>query len=193
MALERFIDDVAVEAVEVKLVQSLGSLFTPIKVYEMPSELVSRIAGESEENRALREQLNKKIQILRNGLSTCRKFVGTRGVSTNLTKEVRRFHDKPQGQDDDATWQINLADQNISPDCGNSNNTDAELKSERGGSVSGQSVVLASQVDSEDWSAAYLDATNVQPEMACPEEPNYAAPTSSHKKGKIKKRSKIVR
>lgn len=89
MALKRFIDDVAVEVVEVKLVQSLPGLFTPLKVFEMPSELVGRIAGESDENRALREQLDKKLQILEKGLRTCRQFASDRGVVGNSIKETR--------------------------------------------------------------------------------------------------------
>ncbi|GKZ78537.1 hypothetical protein AnigIFM56816_002211 [Aspergillus niger] len=91
VALKRFIDDVAVEVVEVKLVQSLPGLFTPLKVFEMPSELVSRIAGESDENRALRQQLDKKLQILEKGLRTCRQFASDRGVVGNGVKETRHL------------------------------------------------------------------------------------------------------
>ncbi|GKZ67889.1 hypothetical protein AnigIFM50267_002443 [Aspergillus niger] len=91
VALKRFIDDVAVEVVEVKLVQSLPSLFTPLKVFEMPSELVSRIAGESDENRALRQQLDKKLRILEKGLRTCRQFASDRGVVGNGIKETRHL------------------------------------------------------------------------------------------------------
>ena len=39
---------------------------------------MTRIAGESEENCALREQLNKKLHILTKGLETCKRFVGVR-------------------------------------------------------------------------------------------------------------------
>ncbi|KAI2848658.1 hypothetical protein CBS147343_4817 [Aspergillus niger] len=91
VALKRFIDDVAVEVVEVKLVQSLPGLFTPLKVFEMPSELVSRIAGESDENRALRQQLDKKLQILEKGLRTCRQFASDRGVVGIGIKETRHL------------------------------------------------------------------------------------------------------
>lgn len=94
MALKRFIDDVAVEVVEVKLVQSLSDIFTPLKVFEMPAELVSRIAGESDENRALRQQLNKKLQVLDQGLWTCRQFVSDRGIGMNGIKEGRHLNAK---------------------------------------------------------------------------------------------------
>ena len=39
---------------------------------------MTRIAGESEENCALREHLNKKLHILTKGLETCKRFVGVR-------------------------------------------------------------------------------------------------------------------
>ncbi|XRM46529.1 hypothetical protein ABZX51_009561 [Aspergillus tubingensis] len=94
VALKRFIDDVAVEVVEVKLVQSLSDIFTPLKVFEMPAELVSRIAGESDENRALRQQLNKKLQVLDQGLWTCRQFVSDRGIGMNGIKEGRHLNAK---------------------------------------------------------------------------------------------------
>ncbi|KAK1143992.1 hypothetical protein N8T08_005901 [Aspergillus melleus] len=82
-ALERFIDDVAVESIELELAQALTSILSPIKVFEMAPELVTRIAGESEENRAFRMQLNKKLQVLANGLVTCQQFVGNRGLDPN--------------------------------------------------------------------------------------------------------------
>ncbi|KAI2866543.1 hypothetical protein CBS63078_10775 [Aspergillus niger] len=173
VALKRFIDDVAVEVVEVRLVQSLASLFTPMKVFGMPPELVSRIAGESEENHAVREQLSKKLQILGNGLSTCRQFVGSRGVGTNLTKEY----------------------------CDNSDEIDAELKTDMGESISEQSMIFASQSTSEIWSLesgqsaekpSCLDPDNAEPEIACPEEQYYADPKLPCRKGKKKKRSKNV-
>lgn len=80
MALKRFIDDVAVEAVENKLVVSLSDLFSPIAVFEMAPEMVTSIAGETKEYRSLREQLSKKLDILVRGLETCKKFVGIRGI-----------------------------------------------------------------------------------------------------------------
>ena len=44
----------------------------------MPADLVTRIAGESEESRALREQLNKQLDVLMKGSDTCKRFVGVR-------------------------------------------------------------------------------------------------------------------
>ncbi|KAK4209000.1 hypothetical protein QBC37DRAFT_378517 [Rhypophila decipiens] len=52
-----------------------GSL---ISVYGMSAELVDRIAGESEESRALGEELNRQLEVLGKGLETCRRFAGLR-------------------------------------------------------------------------------------------------------------------
>ena len=73
----------AVESIELELAQALTAILSPVKVFEMAPELVTRIAGESEENRAFRMQLNKKLQVLANGLVTCQQFVGNRGPGTN--------------------------------------------------------------------------------------------------------------
>mgnify|MGYP007007027016 CR=1 FL=1 len=66
--------------IEIKLLTALPALFTPITAFEMPEDLVSEIAGESEESQSLREQLNRKLWILTKGSDTCRRFVGIRGL-----------------------------------------------------------------------------------------------------------------
>ncbi|KAK3389943.1 P-loop containing nucleoside triphosphate hydrolase protein, partial [Podospora didyma] len=78
VALKRFIDDVAVEIIESKLVAALDNILSPMSVFKMTPELVSAIAGESEENRSQRDQLTRQLDVLRNGLQTCKKFVGLR-------------------------------------------------------------------------------------------------------------------
>ncbi|KAK3290544.1 P-loop containing nucleoside triphosphate hydrolase protein [Chaetomium fimeti] len=78
VALERFVDDVAVEVIEAKLMSALDGILSPLSVYLMPADEVARIAGESEETRAERDQLNKQLDVLRNGLETCKRFVGFR-------------------------------------------------------------------------------------------------------------------
>ncbi|KAJ5474116.1 hypothetical protein N7475_003682 [Penicillium sp. IBT 31633x] len=83
VALKRFVDDIATEVIEIKLLTALPALFTPITAFEMPEDLVSEIAGESEESQSLREQLNRKLWILTKGSDTCRRFVGIRGLDTN--------------------------------------------------------------------------------------------------------------
>jgi hypothetical protein len=69
-------DDVAVEVIEAKLLSSIDDIFSPVKVYQMSPELVSRIAGKSEDSRTEREQLNRQLAVLRNELHKCKRFAG---------------------------------------------------------------------------------------------------------------------
>jgi hypothetical protein len=78
VALKRFVDDIAIEVIEAKLISPLHDIFSPITVASMPADLVTSIAGESEENRAQREQLNKQLEVLMKGTETCKRFVGIR-------------------------------------------------------------------------------------------------------------------
>ena len=76
--MKRFIDDIAIEVIEAKLVSKLENMFTPLDVVAMDLDLVARIAGESEESRAQREQLTKQLEILTKGSDTCRRFIEVR-------------------------------------------------------------------------------------------------------------------
>lgn len=76
--MERFVDDIAIEVIEAKLISSLHDIFSPITVTSMPADLVTSIAGESEENRAQREQLTKQLEVLMKGTETCKRFIGVR-------------------------------------------------------------------------------------------------------------------
>jgi hypothetical protein len=76
--MKRFIDDIAVQVVECKLVAALGEIFSPVKVFSMDSDLVALIAGESEENRSAREELTKQLAILQAGHDTCKGFITVR-------------------------------------------------------------------------------------------------------------------
>ncbi|KAK0719412.1 P-loop containing nucleoside triphosphate hydrolase protein [Lasiosphaeris hirsuta] len=78
VALKRFIDDVAIEVIEAKLVSTLHTILEPVCIFKMPDDQVSRIAGESEESRTQREQLTKQLGVLKKGLETCKRFVGLR-------------------------------------------------------------------------------------------------------------------
>jgi hypothetical protein len=76
--LKRFIDDIAIEVIESKLISALLLIFSPITVVGLTDETVARIAGESEEIRSEREQLVKKLEILMKGFKTCEQFVNVR-------------------------------------------------------------------------------------------------------------------
>ena len=76
--MKRFIDDIANEAIEAKLISPLGDTFTPLAVSKMSAEFVTNMAGESEESRAQREQLAKQLDVLTKGSDTCKRFIGVR-------------------------------------------------------------------------------------------------------------------
>lgn len=52
----------------------------------MPADLVTSIAGESEENRAQREQLTKQLDVLMKGFNTCKRFTGIRNLGRKSFK-----------------------------------------------------------------------------------------------------------
>jgi len=78
VALKRFIDDIAVEAIEAKLITPLYDIFSPMTVFSMPTELVTAVAGESDESHALRKQLTNELDTLTKGFETCERFVRMR-------------------------------------------------------------------------------------------------------------------
>lgn len=90
--MKRFIDDIAIEVIEMKLLCPLGGIFTPVAVSVMPTDVVTRIAGESEENRTERDQLTKKLNILSKGLETCQRFIGVRLLGKTDTSMFLRHN-----------------------------------------------------------------------------------------------------
>lgn len=71
-------DDVAIELVEEKLVKVLPDIFSPMTVFTMSPDLVGCIAGESDEKLRQREQLEKKLDVLRKCSNFCKRFVGVK-------------------------------------------------------------------------------------------------------------------
>ena len=61
VALKRFIDDIVNDAIEAKLISPLDGIFTAVAVSAMSDDFVTRIAGESEEDRARRGLLTKQL------------------------------------------------------------------------------------------------------------------------------------
>ncbi|KAF3768369.1 hypothetical protein M406DRAFT_336893 [Cryphonectria parasitica EP155] len=78
VARKRFVDNVAVEIIEIQLVSILEDTLSPSKVYKMDPTLLGTMAGESEEYRTLREQLKQQLEVLSKGAETCRRFVGNK-------------------------------------------------------------------------------------------------------------------
>ncbi|OCL07965.1 hypothetical protein AOQ84DRAFT_319135 [Glonium stellatum] len=83
VALKRFVDDIAIEVIEAKLIFLLNDIFSPITVTSMSADLVASIAGESEENRTQREQLTKQLEVLMKGSQTCNRFVNIGVLDAN--------------------------------------------------------------------------------------------------------------
>lgn len=78
VALKRFLDDVAVEIVETKLIGALADILLPAAVFSMSDDVVERIAGEPEDHRRQREKLKKQLEVLGKGSDFCKRFMGLR-------------------------------------------------------------------------------------------------------------------
>ncbi|KAI0123379.1 P-loop containing nucleoside triphosphate hydrolase protein [Xylariales sp. AK1849] len=74
VAIKRFLDDIAVEVIEVVLVSALPAILSPVKVYGMSPELVAGIAGESQEIQIQRDQLRRQLEVLSRGAEICKQF-----------------------------------------------------------------------------------------------------------------------
>ena len=86
--MKRFIDDVSVEVMEAQLVSKLADILSAMSIFDMSNETISRLAGESEESRAEREQLTRQLHVLKSGLDTCKRFASVRiggGMQSSVT------------------------------------------------------------------------------------------------------------
>lgn len=61
----------AIQVVEADLIGDIWTIFSPSDVGKMTPEILAKLAGESPEAQARREQLERKLGILRRGLETC--------------------------------------------------------------------------------------------------------------------------
>lgn len=88
VALKRFIDDIAVEAIETNMIAKLEGILSPVKVANLEADVVTSVAGESDESRARRKQLTHQLDVLVKGLETCKKFMLVRlqGARNTLTE-----------------------------------------------------------------------------------------------------------
>ena len=57
------------------IIAPLGDILSPIKVTYLTDEVVTSVAGESDESCAKRRQLTNQLSVLVQGLQTCKKFV----------------------------------------------------------------------------------------------------------------------
>jgi hypothetical protein len=61
--------------VETNIINKLDEILSPIKVTYLASDVVTSVAGESEESRAKRKQLTNQLDVLVQGLETCKRFI----------------------------------------------------------------------------------------------------------------------
>lgn len=68
----------AIEAVEATILAKLEGILSPVKITFLDKEVVTKIAGESDESRARRKLLTSQLEVLRNGSGTCKQFMSRR-------------------------------------------------------------------------------------------------------------------
>ena len=77
------IDNIAIFAVEILLVQQLENFLSPSQVIEMPPDLIEMIAIESPGVVAQREQYTRKLDVLVAGMEVCRRGIRGKDKSQN--------------------------------------------------------------------------------------------------------------
>lgn len=85
VAMKLFIDNIPTVVTEVTLLNPLLSMFCPKVVYSMKPKDVERIAAESEEKRSEREELTRKLEVLKEGRTTCRLYAERTSTGTNTS------------------------------------------------------------------------------------------------------------
>ena len=73
------VDNVAAQVIEASLLATLSDILSPTSILKMDSALVTAIAGEPEESQAERDQLMRKLGVLKSGLEICKRY-GNRPV-----------------------------------------------------------------------------------------------------------------
>jgi hypothetical protein len=76
--MKRFLDDVAVEVIEVVLMSELPVSLSPVKVYGMAPELVAQIAGETKDIQIQRSELMRQLKVLSRGAEICTQFAAAK-------------------------------------------------------------------------------------------------------------------
>lgn len=106
VALKTFVDNITVQVVENLLINDLWELFSPVDVGSMPSETVAKIAEETSESQALRQQLTRKLAILEKGLEVCQRYSSPRTLlappgkdERPKTRRGRSKHGKPESKE----------------------------------------------------------------------------------------------
>lgn len=80
-----FVDNVAALVVEACLLAHLSEILSPTSILEMPTDIVTSIAGEPEDSQAERERLTRKLAVLKAGLDICKRYA-SRPVRSAVAK-----------------------------------------------------------------------------------------------------------
>lgn len=72
--MKLFVDNVPTLAIQAVIIAQVPSMFCPKSVFAMDSELVSKIASESEEKKLYREELSRKLGTLDSGRQICKQY-----------------------------------------------------------------------------------------------------------------------
>ncbi|KAM7194202.1 hypothetical protein V8F33_007348 [Rhypophila sp. PSN 637] len=78
IGLEKFIDDVSVNAIETCLIQALPEVLSPQKVWDLEEDMVELLGSETDETIAERTSLTLKLETLTKGLHDLDGFTSTR-------------------------------------------------------------------------------------------------------------------
>ena len=70
------------------MIAKLDGILSPIKVAYLDADVVTSVAGESDESRARRKQLAHQLDVLAKGSETCKKFMLVRlqGTCDNMPR-----------------------------------------------------------------------------------------------------------
>ncbi|KAK6220869.1 hypothetical protein LQW54_001789 [Pestalotiopsis sp. IQ-011] len=75
IAKKKFLDSITVEVVEILLMAALPAMLSPLKVFEMPPELIAQLAGEPERVQCERKELERRLAVLNKGYEIFRQFL----------------------------------------------------------------------------------------------------------------------
>ncbi|KFY95134.1 hypothetical protein V500_02918 [Pseudogymnoascus sp. VKM F-4518 (FW-2643)] len=74
VAMKLFMDNVPTLAIQAPIVRKLDEILCPTTVFRMPPDLVTKIAGESEEKVQKREEILSRLSTLEAGAQICRQY-----------------------------------------------------------------------------------------------------------------------
>ena len=74
IAINLFTDNVPTLAIQSPIIRGIPNMFCPTAVYMMETEVVTRIAGESEEKTMERDAILRRMETLEKGARICKQY-----------------------------------------------------------------------------------------------------------------------